>query len=73
MTLQKVVASRDSAAGPRLQRGQRSGTAGGLVARELGGPAGAISVGLTIKQTPGKQTPSPETPPPVGRRMSHLA
>lgn len=44
--------------GPATERGQGSGAEGGLVAREPDGPAGAISMGLTIKQRPGKQTPS---------------
>lgn len=73
MTLQKVVASGGQQPSPAAERGQASGAEGGLVARELDGRAGALSVGLTIKQTRGKQTPSPEPPPPVGRGMSHLA
>lgn len=58
MTFRKVVPSWEPAVCPSSERRQGSRTKGGLVAREADGPVGAISVRLTIKQTPGKQTTS---------------
>lgn len=72
LNLQESGGLLGTSSGARYREEQGSGAEDGLVAREPDGPAGAISVGLTIKQMPGKQTPSPKNPHPTWQRNESL-